>query len=97
MLNCGAIRRCRDKKPDGNRMDAVSANSVSIADLDQVSYRLPDDRMISMNRDNENLSHQIEKESLTMRNIFAGLGLTVEEYASLVDQAKLAADLTGEP
>ena len=97
MLTCGAIRRSRDKKPDGNKLDAVSASSVSIAELDSISYRMPDEKMISMTRDNENQNSQTEKESLTMRDIFTGIGMSLEEYASLSRQSSLAADLYGEP
>lgn len=97
MLTCAATCRSRDKKPDDNRADAVSASTSIIADCDLPFERMPDDQMISMTRDNENQISQIEKENLTMRDIFTGIGMSLEDYASLSRQSKLATDLYGEP
>jgi len=97
MLTCAATCRSRDKKPDGNKLDAVSASSVSIAELDNATYRLPDDRTIVMTKAANRQNDVLPMGNMTVNKILSSLDMTVEEYASLVDQAKLAADLYGEP
>ena len=88
MLTCIAMCRSWDKKPDGNRMDAVPASAVSIAEINE---RIPAENIVMMKTASN------ARNAITIADVFAGVGLTADEYAALERQTTLAMELYGEP
>ena len=96
MLNCGAIRRSRDKKPGGNRLDMASAGRKLITEITGIGSRLSEDLIISVCEAASETIDTLNQESLNMTSVFTGLAKETSDTLSL-DEASFAESIVGEP